>query len=57
VCQAFYCHRKSLIVWAAHEDILRKHKNRWFVVQNGAGGVKIDYATAKSGAVLSQVSH
>jgi hypothetical protein len=57
VCQAFYCHRKSLIVWAAHEGILRKHKNRWFVVQNGAGGVKIDYATAKSGAVLSQVSH
>ena len=35
-------------VWAAHEGILRKYKNRWFVVQNGAGGVKTDYATAKT---------
>jgi len=43
-------------VWAAHEGILRKHKNRWYVVQNGAGGAKIDYANAKNGAVLSQIS-
>jgi hypothetical protein len=43
-------------VWAAHEGILRKHKNRWFVVQNGVGGTKIDYANAKNGAVLSQIS-